>query len=581
MGVFETGSGSAVALSGRAVAERDGWAKLAEDRLSSRFRGDVAFSNGRITVVLRKTGPGAELYSHGQRDSRLRAVLTPEADKAGAGRLSVAVVENSSSEAVVDATFRTPGGERAGVRLRLQLGQTFVKSERLGGVKALRLAAACRFAVMPDFFADDIAVDATELPEGNVELPGENFLLHMVGRGEAVVLAVWDQREEDIRVEVRGEGNERAIRSSTIPYGSKGSVYVAVLEGPSIWHWHNVAKSDADRVLGLDWRAPFAAQWRVDWRQDDGLTDSWEMLLQRPNGDYFKPDWFSQSANYGTNDWMKPDRGRWTTVLGWFKYPCWIDGDGRGYIQPLKKPGRFEGPAVIYPLGRVSATPLAALTVVDLMRATLGVGPCQYVLDVEGQKKQSAGIPTCDARTRLDTIYGAGQQKERKGDVEEALADALSFIRHIRVRIEDYARFGDEMLAYLEEQQKARPELREFISEMERLTKRIDEAVAARKDGIATPEYASELVEEFRATLVDYEGADALAKCKKITAGFVKIGGNQDELVGECRMAVKILRQKAGLAIAVDPQTGPVAKEIRRRTQEMLRNPVSYEAPRH
>ena len=98
---------------------------------------------------------------------------------------------------------------------------------------------------------------------------------------------------------------------------------------------------------------------------------------------------------------------------------------------------------------------------------------------------------------------------------------------------------------------------------------------------IATPEYATKLVEEFRATLLDYEGDDALAKCQKLTAGFTQIGGHQDHLVGECRVAVKMLRQKAALAMAVDPRTAVVAKEIRRRTQAMLRNPTSYEAPRH
>ena len=581
MGVFDTGTAARVALSGRVVADREGWREIAEDESASRFKGDLAFSNGRISVVLRKAGAGAELYAHGQDGAALRAVLMPAVGTARMRLVSVAVAENTLSEAAVDAVFRVSDGKEATVRLRLQLGQTFIKTEPRGEVAALRLVAPCRFAVMPDFFADDIAVDATELPEGSVELPGENFLLHMIGRGEAVVLAVWDQREEDVRVAVRGEGENRSIRGSTIPYGSKGSIYVAVLEGPSIWHWHDVAKADADRIMRLDWKAPFAAQWRVDWRQDDGLVDSWEMTLQRPDGSYLKPDWFGQSANYGTDDWMQSDRTRWTTVLGYFQYPCWIDKERRGYLQPLKKPGKFEGPAVLYPLGRVAATPLAALTVVDLMRATLGVGPCQYVLDVEGQKKQSAGIPTCDARTKLNGIYAKNQQKQRKAEVEQAVADALAFIRHIRERIEVYVTFGHETLAYLDEQKKARPELADFISEMEGLARRIDGAVAARRDGIATPEYAAQLAEEFRATLIDYEGPDALEKCKKVTAGFVKIGGNQDELVGECRMAVKIIRQKAGLATAIDPRTAPVAKEIRRRTQEMLRNPVSYEAPRH
>ena len=216
-----------------------------------------------------------------------------------------------------------------------------------------------------------------------------------------------------------------------------------------------------------------------------------------------------------------------------------------------------------------------------MVRATLGVGPCQYVLDVEGQKKQSAGIPTCDARTKLNAIYAAGTQRRQKAEVERTLDDCLAFIRHIRTRIEEYVTFGHKMRAYLDEQRKAKPELADLLAEMDRLARRIDEFVAARKEGIHTPEHATRLVDEFRTTLVDYDGHDALARCKKLTAGFVQIGGNQDELVGECRMAVRILRQKAALAMALDPRTAPVAKEIRRRTQAMLRTPTSYEAPRH
>jgi hypothetical protein len=165
--------------------------------------------------------------------------------------------------------------------------------------------------------------------------------------------------------------------------------------------------------------------------------------------------------------------------------------------------------------------------------------------------------------------------------VEQALADCLAFIRHIRVRIEEYVSFGQEMRAYLDQQKRARPELADFLAEMDALTRRIDEFVAVRKEGIHTPEHATRLVDQFRTTLVDYQGDDALGRCKKLTAGFVEIGGNQDELVGECRMAVRILRQKAALAMALDPRTAPVAKEIRRRAQAILRNPTSYEAPRH
>ena len=80
---------------------------------------------------------------------------------------------------------------------------------------------------------------------------------------------------------------------------------------------------------------------------------------------------------------------------------------------------------------------------------------------------------------------------------------------------------------------------------------------------------------------MDYEGDDALAKCNAITEAIVVVGGNQDELVGECRMAVKVLRQRAGLAMATDPARGRDRQGNPRPDPEVLRNAASYEAPRH
>jgi hypothetical protein len=46
-------------------------------------------------------------------------------------------------------------------------------------------------------------------------------------------------------------------------------------------------------------------------------------------------------------------------------------------------------------------------------------------------------------------------------------------------------------------------------------------------------------------------------------------------------MIVKILRQRAGIAVALNPELKDIAARIRERTQTMLRNPTAYEAPRH
>ncbi len=61
----------------------------------------------------------------------------------------------------------------------------------------------------------------------------------------------------------------------------------------------------------------------------------------------------------------------------------------------------------------------------------------------------------------------------------------------------------------------------------------------------------------------------------------MEIGDNQDELSAECRWAVKTLRQRAGILMALDPRVAPIAAEIRTRTQEALRNPANHEGARH
>jgi hypothetical protein len=586
--LFDTRSLSSAPLSAEALSEKRGWIRLPEEETGHRFTGDAVLANGRLAAVLRRGGQGAELYCEGAAGYALRAVLAPTAGERDATLRSVSIVENNPGSVAVDATFQTGDGANCGVRYQLDLGQAFLKTEVRQGAKTLRVSALCRFVVLPDFFADDIVVDAVETPVARAELPSENFLLHMLPGGDAIVMTVASSREQDAVIGLSGKDAERRIDYSEISYGKDGKIWVAVIDGHrgeapagGVWHQRDVARGDAGKVLFLDWKVPFPAQWRVDWTRDNKVTDSWEMLTQNPDGEYIKHGWFGQPESFGTPDWMKPARERWTTVLGRFQYPCWVDKDGQGYLQPLARVVHFQGPALVYPINRIRATPLSVFTVVDFVRATLGVGPCEYILDVEGQQKESRGIATCAARSKLNAIYEQRLQRQKKAEVEKALVDVLAFVQHIRSRIEDYVAFGRQTREYLAEQKMAHPGLAEPISELETLARQIDDCVARRKKEIGTPAQAIKLVEGFRTGLVDYEGDDALQRCQEFGKAITTIGGNQDELVGECRMAVKVLRQRAGLAVASYPDAAEIAKEIRRRTQEILRNPASYEAPRH
>ena len=251
---------------------------------------------------------------------------------------------------------------------------------------------------------------------------------------------------------IRLVANLQEIVASDIFFGAKPRIWVTVLAGEGIWHQRTIAAADAGKVIRLDWQMPFAALWRVDWNKTDKLTESWEMLLQDPSGKYVMQNWLGQKesegqnfgAEFGARDWNKPNRQRWNPVLGSFKFPCWVDNDQSAYLQPLEqsknrkiKTPTFAGPAIIYPIDRVQAapfaTPLEKLTVVDLVRMTLGVGPCQYILDLEGQKRNSRGVATCYARDVINAIYKEGSQLQ-KGRHDQGATGPVRCVHQQRAR---------------------------------------------------------------------------------------------------------------------------------------------------
>ena len=370
---------------------------------------------------------------------------------------------------------------------------------------------------------------------------------------------------------------------------------------------------------------PYVAQWRVDFTRDNGLTDSWEMLLKDKTGDgYIKPSWVTDGGGLSSpsrtatgevdpdaykpggpaSDRVGPDRKKWITVLGKFQYPAWSDRDGNGFIQPLGQRGiKHQGAVLLFPLHRLAETPVHQYTVVDVMRKTLGVGPCRYILDVEGQRQEHIGRATCHVRTLLNGIYGEGTQKARREDIGNYLGDALDFVTHIRDRIDAYVAFGRQVRTYIASQRRVYPELKGFLDEMESLAREIDEKVKKHQGMMmkkqpvlqkietrlsgqnarpTTRELVEELNRDFVETLIDYTGSDWKARIKaQYTDPLTRVGGQQDSLVGACRWVVKTLRQRAGMATALDPRVAPVAAEIRARCQKVLRGGAAYEGARH
>jgi hypothetical protein len=577
--VWDTGKPSPASLAPAALAKNDDWSAIPPGSTVDSFKGDVVVDNGKFVAVQRKQDSALEVGAAGSRGAgaRVRLRLLTSSGEPAARLERLALVENNRGGACLEATFKTAKGEEVAGKFRIKRGDVAVQAEPGNGAGKLRVECPGRFGVLPDFFADDITIDATRLPLAKVELPSENFFVHLTGERNAIAVCVFENRQQDIRVTLSGAGAERILTGSEIAFEGK-KIWAALLDAPGIWHTLELGPADRGKIISLDWTMPFSAQWRVDFNRSNDLTDSWDMLLQdRRDGEYTKPSLLGAGQQP-----IPEDRNRWNTVLGTYAYPCWSDANRRGYLQPLKKTVlQLQGPVVIYPISRVAQTPLDAYTVVDVMRNTLGVGPCQHILDLEGQKSEYKGMATCEVRDTITPIYANRDQKANRSRIEGILDDGLTFVKHIRGRITRYAEFGKAMRQYLAQAKAVHPELAAFIDEMDALAREVDNRVAARSGKIKTPEHVARMNEDFRKNVLDDDGPQALEHCKAYAEALVEIGDNQDELSGECRWAVKALRQRAGISVSLDPRVAPIAAEIRARTQEALRNPANHEGARH
>ena len=253
--LFDTGQASPTPLTGKAIAGRQGWTPVPEDATDHHFRGDAVLVNDRLALVLRHEAAGAELYGLGPAGPVLRAVLAPARWRA----------TGKTTRRRRGGLRSQPGGRRCHVPVprrpqaddSLRPGDGPDPSSRRNHATAsegLKIEAPCRFVVLPDFFADDIVIDAGDIPTASAEIPSENFFLHLLPDRQAIVMAVANHRTDDARIELSAGQNGRLVRSSRMTYGKGGKIWVAVLQAPGVWHQHNVTKEEAGKILaaGLD-----------------------------------------------------------------------------------------------------------------------------------------------------------------------------------------------------------------------------------------------------------------------------------------------------------------------------------------
>jgi hypothetical protein len=483
--LYDTNVLSSEVLTVEAVAAKAGWVEVPADDKAHKFKGDVAFGNERFTVVLRAKGGGAEVRTS-TGGPKFLTVLDPETLASEVERAAAfRIIENTSGAVAVESTLTGS----VTVTFRVAVGQPYVEVWPGAGMAELWVLTGPSQIVVPDFFGDDMVFPAKRFGLTGVRLPAENFVLGLSDIFDCVTMCVWQHRSTSAQAVSCRDRSKMMFAGWKIDCIKGKSIWVAFLEAKWIWYEHLVPAEDAGK--SLDWQPPFPAKWRADLVRDNGFTES--LTLESP---------------------------------------------------PALAPGHY----VIYPLDRTRATPLTEFTPVDILRNTLGVGPCQYILETEG-------LATAENPTPDNVLTWVEKQLKKKGgkdaadEIRERLKAMVELAGRTEARIKRYSDFAAEMKQLLAS---------DSSEAGLKLKATVDALVKAAADGFAATQPPGRIANlaDAVAGLIgkDTAAADLAAPAAELRA----IGAAQDRALAKSRMAVRWLGCQAP------------ASEIAKRTEAFL-----------
>lgn len=338
--------------------------KLEKEETPAQLRGMVSMVNEKVSVGI-PAGSRAILFQDRAGVLADPVQLIPAGDGLQDAVIEgVNVVQNDFTDVAVEVMFAGKSA-KATIRLELGVGKPILRTKAVGA-KALRVLAPARYGIQPDFIGDDTLVDATVIAAEKHKPPKGHFFMLMLAKGDAMLLGVWDKEPDGAQMTLAGTGADRKISEMELPYGDKGQVCLTLLAEKGIWNSFDISRDMIGKVVDAAWKPPYIAEWRCNFVRKDHTLDSW----------IFK--------------YNLADRTQTGSTVGKYLYPCWFDGTGsaqKACVQTLSYEAKeytpeYIGTVLVYPLNRmkkterVGETPLTTFTVMDIVRESLGIGPC-------------------------------------------------------------------------------------------------------------------------------------------------------------------------------------------------------------
>ncbi len=509
------------------------------------FQGDAVVENSYLIAAVRSAKGAVAVYSKADPSRKVTEFAPLQAKAKPATRCTV--LQNTGDEVALEIpSFAV-----------VAFGKTpIIEVKPTENVKGINLQSEIEYGVVPGLIGDDLVLAPGQYAsDSELYVPCENLFVGLLKGADSMLVMTWPKGKQQMRLGLGQAGQGRLIESMEFDHDGQ-NVYLALLEAPGIWHRETLGAPYLEKEVASQWKKPFPARW---------VTQLWE-------GDV-RTTYTFREAPAGTV---------WRGVAGTYNYPIWFKGDNASYR--LSKKVLPKGESIVYFLEGQN-TPASVWTPVDVLKATLGRPACDGILDLAGRKlrthhrRGAEGIRracTCGCTEAIEAVFKAGQEIERKEYIQGAVGDMVYFVtRHVE-RLNEYRAFADDMLKFLRTTAASRPELKAYLDNLIQIVQQVPDQYTTQKENIKSLEYADGLSRKTLA-LLQKKDPKNLPMCLELGKDWRGMGGAQDGLLAEYHIIVRKLFQEAGYSGVNQPQAVDLAREIRSRCRQCLRNPDGYE----
>jgi hypothetical protein len=198
------------------------------------------------------------------------------------------------------------------------------------------------------------------------------------------------------------------------------------------------------------------------------------------------------------------------------------------------------------------------------MRNTLGIGPCQYILETEGLATQDNPTPD-QVMTWLEKQFKKNGGKEAADDIRDRLKAMTAQVAQVGARLKQYREFAVSAgaLVRIMGSSAAAAGAAEAVSlTLQRVQWASEEGLAAGE-----PERLAKPVEAL-AALIGRE--DASARVEQPAAEIRAVGAAQDRALARCRMATRWALLEITEAAPKDDRAAEKARQVQALAEQIL-----------